>query len=150
MSDDFTVRGAEQFLALSKRLKAAGEKELRKELNRGLREAAKPLAKLTKQEALRSLPSRGGLAALVASSPQKVQVRTGASTAGVRIVVGKKGGGARAADEGLIRHPVFGKPVFVTQPVTPGWFSETADRNAPAIRDEVAAVLEDFTRKVVG
>lgn len=150
MSDDFEIRGAEQFLALSKRLKNAGETGLRKELNKALRNASKPLTLKTKAAARAKLPTRGGLAALVAGEPQRVQVRTGAGTAGVRIVVGKKGGGARAADAGLIRHPVFGTSTIVTQSVTPGWFSETAQDQAPQIRDDVATVLEDFTRKVVG
>ncbi len=150
MSDDFKVEGADKFFALSKRMKAAGQGDLRKELNKALRQVAAPLKTATQAAARSKLPSRGGLAALVAKEPQRVQVRTGTGTAGVRIVVGKKGGGARAADQGVIRHPVFGRPVFVSQNVEPGWFSQTVQDEAPAIRDEVARVLEDFTRKVVG
>lgn len=145
---DLSVRGAEDFLALSKRMKAAGQGELRKELNKGLREAVKPLIPQTRAAARSRLPQRGGLAALVAKEPQRVQVRTGAGTAGVRLVVGQKGGGARAADQGAIRHPVFGRPTFVTQQVRPGWFTETAEGEFDQIRDGVLDVLDDFIRKV--
>lgn len=146
---DFTVKGADDFLALSKRLKAAGEGDLRKALNKGLREAAKPLIGKTRAAARQKLPRRGGLAALVAKEPQRVQVRTG-NSAGVRVVVGKSRGAAQAADRGVVRHPVFGRDTFVEQKVDPGWFSETAQDEAPAIRDDVADVLEDFTRRVSG
>lgn len=147
MSD---LRGADDFLALSKRLKAQGRGELRKALNKALQESAKPLIPKTRAAALSRLPSRGGLAARVAREPQRVQVRTGARTAGVRLVVGKKGGGARAADRGAIRHPVFGRPVFVVQPVTPGWFSETAQENAGAVREDIRKTLTEVERAVAG
>lgn len=144
---DITVRGAEEFLALSKRMKAAGQGELRKELNKALKAAVKPLTPKTRAAASR-LPQRGGLAALVAKEPQTVQVRTGAATAGVRLVVGKRRGVARQADEGTIRHPVFGRKPFVAQRVRPGWFTETAEDNFTDIQDGVVEVLEDFLGKV--
>ena len=150
MSNDFTVTGADDFLRLSKSLKAAGNGELRKELNKSLRNAAKPIIKATRAAALSRLPSRGGLAGIVAKEPQRVQVRTGTATAGVRIVVGKNKGAARAADAGVIRHPVFGRDVFVTQAVPPGWFSETAQEQAGVVRDELKNALEEVKRKAVG
>lgn len=145
---DFDVRGADEFARLSKALKSAGRTELRKQLNKKLRDATKPLIAETRQAA-GDLPSRGGFAALVAKEPQRVQVRTGDKTAGVRIVVGKKSGGARAADQGSIRHPVFGRPVFVTQSVKPGWFTETLRDSAPTVRPFLEQALEDVARQVV-
>jgi len=145
---DVTVQGAEAFLALSKRLKATGQGDLRKELNKALRAAAKPVSVATKAEARSRLPKRGGLAAAIARTPQRVQVRTGAATAGVRVVVGGKGGAARTTDEGFVRHPVFGGSVFVRQNVRGGWFSETAEKQTPAIREGVVSVLEDIVQKM--
>lgn len=150
MADDFEIRGADEFLRLSKALKHAGRTELRKDLTNGLKRAARPLTPKTRAEALRRLPQRGGLAAQVAKEPQRVQVRTGVETAGVRLVVGKKRGGAQAANRGVIRHPVFGnRDVWVSQSVPPGWFDETIKGEAPAIRRELEKVLEDIAERVV-
>lgn len=144
---DVTVEGAEAFLALSKRLKKTGQTELRKELNKALKAAVKPVTKATQAEARKRLPTRGGLAAAIAKTPQRTQVRTGASTAGVRLVVGGKGGAARTADEGFVRHPVFGRGPFVRQSVPPGWFTDPAKSAQNDVRDEVVDVLEDVARR---
>ena len=150
MADAFEVRGADQFLRFSKALKHAGRTELRKELNRGMRTAAKPLIAKTRAEALRRLPQRGGFARQVATEPQRIQVRTGAKTAGVRVVVGKKRGGAKAANRGVIRHPVFGnRDVWVNQSVKPGWFDEPLKDSAPAIRRELLQAMHDVAERVV-
>lgn len=146
---DFKVTGAEDFLRLSKALKAAGQTGLRKELNKALKSAATPLKSKTQSAARSRLPKRGGLSDIVAREPQTVQVRTGAQTGGVRIVVGKRRGAARATDIGSVRHPVFGRDVYVTQSVPPGWFSDTAQKNAPAIRNDLAQALEDFAGRIV-
>jgi hypothetical protein len=141
---------AEDFLAVSKRLKAAGNTGLRRELNKNIRKAAKPVINETRKAARARLPKRGGLADLVAAEPQRVQVRTGAKTYGVRIVVGKRRGGARGADRGVVRHPVFGGGTWVSQPVPPGWFTETARQKAPEARKDVLEALQAVKRQVVG
>lgn len=148
---DVSFRGAEDFLRVSKALKAAGDKELRKELNKSLREAAKPIIKATRAAALEQLPKRGGLAAQVAREPQRVQVRTGAKTAGVRIVVGRRRGGARMADQGLVRHPLFGdREHWYTTKVPEGWFTDTGQEQLPQVRGEllkaVAAMADRIAR----
>lgn len=145
---------ADDFFKASKALKKAGEKELRKELNKSLRTAVKPLIPRTRVAALRTLPSRGGLAKAVSRAPQRVQVRTGQETAGVRVVVGKRrGSAARDANDGTIRHPVFGNTeVYVEQQVTPGWFDDTMKREAPsvkpAVEDAVLAMIDRIVREV--
>lgn len=150
MADDFEVRGADDFYRLSKALKHAGRTQLRKDLNKSLRTSAKPLISKTRQEALRRLPQRGGLAAQVAREPQRIQVRTGSTTAGVRIVVGKNRGGAQQANRGVVRHPVFGnREVFVEQRVTPGWFDDPIKQSAPEIRRDLERALESAADKIV-
>lgn len=149
MAEDFEIRGADEFLRLSKALKHAGRTDLRKELNAGMRRGAKPLVAKTRAEALKRLPRRGGLAAQVAKEPQRVQVRTG-RTPGVRLVVGRRNGGARSANRGQIRHPVFGnRDVWVNQSVPPGWFDEPIKKEAPAIRRELEKALHDVAESVV-
>ena len=148
MSEDFKVTGANDFLRLSKALKAAGEKELRAALNKGLRDAAKPLIEDVREAAQRELPHSGGLAALVSGGKFRVQVRTGARTAGVRIT--GSGQALSGADKGLIRHPVFGnRAVFVEQRVDGGWFSDTLNEKAPGVRPALEAALEDVAKQIV-
>lgn len=149
MADDFEVRGADEFLALSKALKHAGQTELRKELNKAMRDGAKPLIPKARAEALRRLPQRGGLAKQVAKEPARVQTRTGKDP-GVRIAIGKRQGGARSANRGVIRHPVFGnRERWVNQKVKPGWFDDPMKASAPEIRTALEAGMEQIAAKVV-
>ena len=138
---DFEIHGAETFLQLSKALKHAGRKEMRKELHKGVRKAARPLIPKARAEARRRLPKRGGLAELVAREPARTQVRTG-SDPGVRIVIGKKRGGARATNKGAIRHPVFGQDVWVEQKISPaGWFDESMMGEKRAIQRDIEKAI---------
>lgn len=149
---DFEVTGADEFLRLSRALKDAGRTDLRKELNTGIRRAARPLVAKTRAEARRRLPQKGGLAEKVAKAPQRVQVRTGARTAGVRIVVGGGSHGARATNRGVVRHPVFGnRDVWVTQdvPAATGWFDEPIRASAPEIRRDIEAAVVAVADQVV-
>ena len=147
---DYEVRGAEDFLKLSKALKHAGRTELRKELTSSLKRTAKPLIGKTREEARRRLPQKGGLAKRVAKAPQRIQVRTGAKTAGVRVVVGKSNSGARGANKGVIRHPVFGnRKVWVNQSVPPGWFDDPLRESAPEVRRGLEKAIESIADKVV-
>ncbi len=144
---DFRVN-ADDFLKASKALKAAGQTGMRKDLNRRITAGAKPLIPKTRAAARSKLPTRGGLADKIAKAPQRVQVRTGKETAGVRIVVGSKGGGARGADRGVIKHPVFDTGRWVEQRVEPGWFSETLQREAPRIRPDVEQAIKDTLNRI--
>lgn len=138
---------ASDFFKVSKRLKAAGG-ELRKEVLKEIRTAAKPLIEETRDAARSSLPSSGGLAESIARTPQRVQTRTGAKTAGVRIVAGGKGGAARTTDQGFVRHPVYGRGPFVRQNVPGGWFADTLNDKAPEVRKDIADVLEDAVKRL--
>lgn len=146
------IQGGEDFYRLSKALKAAGETGLRKELNKELRNAGKPLIPKTRAAARAQLPRAGGLSEAVARAPQRVQVRTGTKTAGVRIVVSNNRSAARAANRGVVRHPVFGADKWVTQqiPQAEGWFDETLEREAPKVaRPAIEAALESIAERVV-
>lgn len=145
---DFEVHGADQFLRLSKALKNAGRLDTRKELHRGIQRAAKPLIPKVRNEARRRLPQRGGLADQVAREPMRIQVRTGKDP-GVRIAVGKRRGGARSANKGVIRHPIFGRDEWVEQQVEGGWFDEPIQAEAPAIRRDLERSIRDVVDKIV-
>ena len=143
--DDLSVRGAEDFLALSKRLKATGQGELRKELNKGLRQAAKPLIPRVRAAFRSDLPARGGLGAFMARKPARVAVKTGRDP-GVSVVVSKVD---PRLDQGRLSHPVFGRRPTVVQRVKAGTFSDTLQGEGPAIRDDLLAVLEDVADRAV-
>jgi len=147
--NDFQTTGGEQLARLSKALRDAGRTELRKELHAGLRNAAKPLIEKTRAEALRRLPKRGGLAKAVAKAPQRLQVSTGRDP-GIRIVVGKTRSGARAANAGFIRHPVFGnRQVWVDQKVTPGWFDDPLRASIGEVRPYLEQAMENTVEQIV-
>lgn len=142
--DPIRIEGLGQFYELSKALKAAGDTGMRNALNKELRTRTKPLIKQTRQAARNALPSRGGLANSIARAPQRIVVRTGRTQgdAGVRIVVGASKSGARGANRGVVRHPVFaregGDRVWVEQKVPSGWFDETLLREGPAVVERAA------------
>lgn len=144
----FDVRGADQFLQLSKALKGMGDGgAMRKELHKGVKKAARPLIPKAKAEAKSRLPSSGGLAQQIAREPARTQVRTG-KRFGVRIVIGKKRGGAQGANRGVIRHPVFGQDVWVEQKVRPGWFDDPMKDSAKDIREDIRAAMNDVVDKI--
>lgn len=150
MSDDFTVTGGEQLVRLSRALRDAGRTELRKDLNAELREIGKPLVEKTRAEARRRLPKRGGMAAAVAKAPQRLAISTGRD-AGVRIIVGKTKSGARAANSGFIRHPVFGnRDVWVDQKVRPGWFDDPLKGSESEVVPALQRAMEKTVDRIVG
>jgi hypothetical protein len=146
---DFEVTGVDDFLRLSKALKAAGEGGLRKELHKGLREAGAELIPLARTEARQTLPKSGGLADRVSGARMRVKVKTGRNP-GVSIVAGKPGSGARGAEFGRIRHPVFGnRDVWVTQIVPAHWLTGTIGRHRNVVVPKLEAAMERVAKKVV-
>lgn len=159
---DFEVKGTADFLRLSKALKAAGRTEMRKELNKRLRQAGKPLIPKIREAALRELPKKGGLAERMAKRPIRIEPRTGVDP-GVKVVMPKTQEGY---NDGVIRHPVFdehklgkgqfgprAKPVpWVEQKIGPGlWFDDeivaNRDKVVPLIERAINSVLEDIVRE---
>lgn len=143
------ARGARDFLAVSKSLKAAGQGELRKELNKTLRDAAKPLIPKVRESARQRGPKQGGLNEWLARKPVRAQVRTGAQTAGVRIVGTKVD--PRINDQGRIQHPVFGSKKRVVQqvPGLQGYFDRPLSESGPAVSRQVVSAMDGFVRKIV-
>lgn len=138
------IKGAEQFGDLARSLRAAGDKDLKRELYRGLNRAAKPLKAEAKKSAAATLPKSGGLAARVAKSKFSTRTRTGRDP-GVSIVVT---GTALSTDRGYVSHPVFGTGAWVRQSVKGGWFSNTMRRSAPVARREVIKAMDDVADKI--
>lgn len=145
------AHASRQLAEVAARLKAAGERDLRLQLMRGLRAGAAPLIPGVKNAARMTLPKRGGLNKWVADQPVKVSVRTGARTAGVRLYMTKTD--AKETNAGYVRHPVFGrvrkdgKRVWAKDdqkiPNAEGWWSHTLASTSPIVTPELLRVLEE-------
>lgn len=144
--------GADEFYRLSKALKNSGQKEVRKQLHKAMRDAAKPLVKVAKDAAKDSgIPKSGGLAGRIARTSFRAQVRTGATTAGVRITAPGKFVTAKLLNRtGTFRHPVHADPTktrrewtWVTQsaPDAKGWFDRAMTEHAPDVRKDIVKAM---------
>jgi hypothetical protein len=148
--------GAEQFYALARRLKEADEKDLRRELYRGLNRAMKPLTAAVRQSAVDVLPRKGGLGAEIARSKMRTQRRTGTRSAGIKLIVTGTGAGSMgrerdiaALDRGRARHPLFGnRGHWYLQAVHPGWFSRPTDNSRPAVQEQLLIAMQDVADKI--
>lgn len=109
------------------------------EIDRGLRDAADELdAGGVVAEGARSMPSRGGLAALLGSGGTLRVSQTGQ---GVEVEVGHASVSLSPIDGGRLRHPTFGRLPMVTQPVPSGSFSGAlAEQAGQAIESAVEPV----------
>ena len=135
--------------ALQHRLKAAGAKDLQRELTKALKDAAKPLADAERRAAL-ALPSAHGdgtlrrqLAAGVAVSVTKTD-----RNPGVRVRDRAKLAKATQARRGW-RHPVYGhRSTWVTEILGPGWFTDTANRHRDDVVKKVREAVDRVARKI--
>lgn len=145
------IQGVEQLNALAKALKEAGDKGLQRELSKGIRNAVKPFKDRVVESAMETLPSGGGLNALVAARVRRARIRRSAN--GVQVVAaGSKGMKDLAAiDAGSVRHPVFGnRAAWVSQDVTPGFWSDAEKESAPEAAKGVVQAMETVRAKIDG
>lgn len=142
------VRGAEQLADLSRRLKTAGDKDLQRELSKGIAAAMQPLRRDLPRSAQR-LPRRGGLAKQVAGSRLRIVRRNTGRAVGLRLTATNPDN-IRRIDKGEVRHKTYGHLPWQTQRVTPGWFTDPAEAAAPAARREVEAAMTEVVRKIEG
>jgi hypothetical protein len=149
VADDFALAGLEQFKKLSKDLREAGDKDMRRELYRGLQRATKPLKVAAKESAGQVLPTRGGLADRVQRARYNTKSRAG-NNPSVRIEAKDAKGRAvdlEALDRGTVRHPTYGRKPWVNQRVTPGWFTQPMQDGATEVRVEIVRAIDAVARK---
>lgn len=143
---DLTIEG-QGLKDLQRKLKLLDAKELRRELNKELRLAGRPLIAAARNAAAADLPRAGGLAARVERAPMRVSVTSSQREPGVKIVV--KGVDARNTNRGRLRHPTYGhRDRWVTQQIKPGWFTDRMRRDAPLARPRIKAALDRVAAKV--
>lgn len=150
MSGDIRVEGAEGFLALARRLKETGNRELRLELYRSIRQVTNPIRENVRKSARETLPRRGGLGALIASSKIRVQRRASGASVGIRMV-GSSEHDIAAMNAGIVRHPLYGnKRHWFEQAVRPRWWDEPTEEAAPLARVAIVDAMERVKRKIEG
>ena len=148
MPVDVRIIGSEQLEDIGRRLKEAGDKNLRRELLRGMNRATKPAKQAVKEAALRELPARGGLNRVIASARVSTRTRAGGRNPAVFLTGTKSGHDLRSINRGRLRHPVFGNDWWVSQTIPAGWWSRTLTEQGPEIRREVVNVLDDMARRL--
>lgn len=143
---DLRVTGAEDLAVVSAKAKAAGPK-IQRRLNAGIRKAVKPTVEEIKGErGVGRLPS--GLQPWMQDMRYTTRIRAHGTTAGIRVVGMKRGHDVHRINQGLLRHPVFGNPVWVNQAVPPGFWTEVVEDERDRMYDDVKAQFRDFSREL--
>lgn len=145
---DVKIDGAEKLARVAGAVQNTAP-ELRKDLLRGLRAAAKPAVKEIKAEARSTLPQRGGLAEWIAKSTIGLRTRTSGKSAGLRIEGRKSGHDLDALDRGRLRHPLFGnRRHWFQQDIKPGFFTNPIINHTDRMTLEVLRTLDEFMAEV--
>lgn len=147
------IRGTEQLRELGAALKGA-DKDIKRELQRGFREAGKPLVKDVKAGILATFPNRGGLAALAAKSTIGIRTRFSGANAGIRLQATGRALDTRTLQgmdaTGTWRRQVWGKAwVEQSDSRVQGWFSEETEKNAPQIRGDLIKAMNRAADRIV-
>jgi hypothetical protein len=165
---DVRLLNTGSLLELQRRLRAAGNENIRSSMQRRIRHAAEPLRD-DLQSTIRELnigsggrrtrpggpsPTTRPMRATIAEAI-RISVRTTAGGAGARVWIDRgrlpadlKGMPA-AINTGRIRHPVYGnRRRWVQQNATPLWWDSTVRAHTPRIEREVARVLDDVRRRL--
>jgi hypothetical protein len=147
---DVRVEGAEQLAELAALLKRLDDRELRKRMLAGLREAGKPLARAAEDAARANLPRGGGLNEWVAGSKFAIRTKTTGKSAGIRVVATKRGHDLVGMNAGVVRHPVFGiwRPATPPTRIRPGWWQDAIEGHADQTREALGEVLDDISAKI--
>lgn len=147
------VEGIDDLARLARDLKAAGNKDLTKELRRGLQRSVKPLKEAGRQGALDELPTEGGLAAEIAAS--RFTGRVSLLGRNPRVTLEAKGRNNEqgkvhdldAMDRGRLRHPTYGRK-WVTQTITPGWWTSTMTAKSEGVQARMFEAADAVLKKL--
>lgn len=154
MSDDVQITGTEEFVRVAKALNDAGSsgRGLWKELNDGLKRAAKPMEEELRKQLDRYLPS-GYVPVMRSSLVVRVSRSTRGKAAGLKLVGTAKGvtrkRHIRVIDKGTLRHPVWGnKERWVDQRVKPGFWSEPLEQARDKPATEMRRAIQNTAAKI--
>jgi hypothetical protein len=153
---EFRVSGGEKFAAFGKEIKqAANEGDLKKEMRRGVQQAAKPLRTEIPTSARATLP--GGLGDWMADGAKvRVSTLTGPRSGGVRVKVARPNPGNRggqgdvsALNRGRARHLTWGRKPWHIQMVPRGFIDKVMRGPVAArVREQMLQVVDEVIAKV--
>jgi len=146
------VTGASGLRRIARALRDAERADLKRELDRGLRAAVKPIAKDVHAGLPSYIPS-GFLPVLDRALRVVPQLRSRAGRLTVRATAAGKQEKRDLArmNRGVLKHPLWGnRGHWIEQPIRPGFFDEPAKRMkdyaAQAANDALARVAEQIRR----
>jgi hypothetical protein len=160
---EFRVSGGAKLHVAAQKIKAAGDKPRGQQMSKALRATTKPLEAKIRREAADTMPERGGYSAIFTAALRFVtSIRTGASTASLRLKTFADGKGERRdaprLDKGELRHPVFGRSrrgrrrgervlnPWATTSVRPGFYTRPSADAGRLAAEQVVKVLDDIIR----
>ena len=153
---DASVQGLEAFEQLGRDLKAAGAKELTKELRATGRRLGKVFKDGVSAKAAEVLPKEGDLNVWVSKRIKvTAQTRISSSTSTFRFVTKHKGATGlsdlRALNAGRVRHPLFGnRDRWYLQQVPAHFVDQALDEMGDTIRAEFLQAVDDVARRLQG
>lgn len=150
---ELRVKGADKMAQLGRDLKAAGDKELRKEILKAGRDTGKQAQEVVRQAALSDLPHGGGLNHWVAAGTKVTgQTRLAGKNVGLRLRMRHRTRQGLSdlpeINDGRLRHPVFGHDVWVTQTIAPGFAWRAVDSIGDVLADEFLAAVDRVADKL--
>jgi hypothetical protein len=149
--------GAEEIALVAAAVRAVGsDRKIVNDMRKEIRKSVKPIRTAIRENAIETLPHRGGLGAEVARLRVTGVIKTSASSAGVTIRGSKKSkiGGdksdLRRMDQGMIRHPSWGHSPWSAQKVAPGFFTDAVTQEgADQLEQAVITAAENAARRIV-
>ena len=153
---DVHMEGVEKLTQLGRDLKAAGEKDLRREILRSGRAMGKPIKAELAESALAMLPHRGGLDALIAKAKVRVSTRLSGRNVGVSFIGRWTGHDLASINRGRLRHPIRQRHaeagrqrIWVSQTIPSGYWDKVFDGPGAVIqREEFMKAVDAVTAKL--
>jgi hypothetical protein len=159
------VQGAQAFQILAQHLKETGEGGLRRDLNKAIRDAAKPAADLVGNTShLKEYMPNRYAGVLARDLEVTTSARAGGTSPGITIrarapTVGGSGRRVKRLDAGVLGHPVFGRRsktnprrwanwVYQEDGMAPRFFEDQLERAAPQVPDGILQAMRDNTDKI--
>jgi len=133
---------AEDYARFAAALKQA-DKAVARAIRKRIREVAAPIGAHVVAEGSASMPSRGGLAARLASGKPAVSIL--AKGASINL---KKGANYKGLDSGVLRHPVYGNAKWVAQSVPEGTYTDAFHNLPPEARAELDRIMPDVMKEL--
>lgn len=136
---------ASDYQRMAAKLKAA-DKTLKRHVTAGIRAVAKPAGEAVIREGSEAMPSRGGLRAYLQGGG-RVSLRMRGE--GAELALGNRQGiKLGPLDRGELRHPVFGRKVWVGQRVPDDTYTKVIEAQLETLRPRMEQAVEDALKEM--